>query len=169
MKLIKLACLLTSIGFSTTSYSQSCGKVIANAFVTQGNFAVTLEKHNGKRLNIPQHTRLPVSPIESSGFATLKLTPGIHEFRGFAICTSGYCEKSRILGGGDADEINFAINIEAGKSYKIAARPAQQRSLIPGKRFDVFVITKEDIECEGKANDAISAEESDLKILFVSI
>jgi hypothetical protein len=114
-------------------------------------------------------TRLPVSPIESSGFTTLKLAPGTHEFRGFAICASGYCKRSRILGGGEADEVNFAIEIEAGKSYKIAAKPAQQRSLIPGKRFDVFVTTEQDTKCEGKANDAISAEESNPKILFFSI
>jgi hypothetical protein len=169
MKFIKLACLLTSMGFSAVSYSQSCGKVIANNFVTQGDFAVTLEKHNGKRLNIPKLTRLPISPIESSGFAILKLTPGIHEFRGFAICASGYCKRSRILGGGGADEVNFAIEIAAGKSYKIAARPAQHRSLIPGKRFDVFVITEQEIECEGKAIKAITADEINPERSLVSI
>ena len=169
MKLIKLTCLVVSIGFSATSYSQNCGKLIANEFVTQGDFAVSLEKHNGNRLNIPKLARLPMSPIESSGFAILQLTPGIHEFKGFAICTSNYCEKSSRIGGGDADGVSFAIKVEAGKSYKIAARPAQARSMIPGKRFDVFVIAEKVTECEGKAIEAISPELSNPNALFVSI
>jgi len=169
MKLINIVGLLASIGFSSTSYSQTCGKIIANSFVTQGDFAVALEKHNGNRLNIPNTDRLPVSPIESSGFATLKLSAGIHEFRGYAICASEYCEKSRLIGGGDADEVNFAIKVEAGKSYKIAARPAQKSSLIPGKRFDVFVIKVQETQCEGKSIEALSAEEINSETLLISI
>jgi hypothetical protein len=160
--------MMALIGFSVTSHSQSCGKIIANSFVTQGDFAIMLEKHNGSRINIPKLARLPLSPIESSGFTVLKLTPGIHEFKGYAICTNEFCEKSRLIGGGDADGVNFAIKVDAGKSYKIAARPANQRSLIPGKRFDVFVITEQETECEGIAKQAISADERNPQILLVA-
>ncbi|WP_339720207.1 hypothetical protein [uncultured Paraglaciecola sp.] len=169
MKFVKLTYLLASLGYSAMSYSGSCGKLIANPFVTQGDFAVSLEKHNGKRLNIPKMEGLPSGPVESSGFALLQLTPGLHEFKGFAICTSGYCERSSRIGGGDADGVKFAIKVEAGKSYKIAARPAEKRSMLPGKRFDVFVMTEQKTECEGAVLEAISNEDSISQAVLISI
>lgn len=168
MKLTTITYLVTLLGFSHLCYSQSCGKLIANSMVTQGDFAVTLEKHNGDRLIFPKQAGIARTPFESSGFATFSLSPGVHEFTGYAICTSGICNKSRLLGGGDADGVKFAIDIEAGKSYKIAAKPALKASLIPGKRFDIFVITEQDIQCEGNAREALTTDNYDRDILVAS-
>lgn len=168
MKLINFVLLLVLLGFTNRSYSETCGKVIANSFVTQGDFAISLEKHNGTSLNMPKLSGLPMGPLESSGFAILQLSPGLHEFKGYAICTSGFCEKSRLIGGGDADGVDFAINIEAGKSYKIAAKPAHKKSLIPGKRFDVFIIKMNEIKCEGKALEAISTQAVNSELVLLN-
>ncbi|MEP1446794.1 MAG: hypothetical protein ABJK37_11845 [Paraglaciecola sp.] len=168
MKLTTVTYLVILLGFSHLSYSQSCGKLIANSMVTQGDFAVTLEKHNGDRLTFPKQAGIAKTPFESSGFATFSLSPGVHEFTGYAICTSGICNKSRLLGGGDADGVKFAIDIEAGKSYKIAAKPALKASLIPGKRFDIFVMTEREIQCEGEAKAALTNDHYNPEIVLVS-
>jgi hypothetical protein len=157
MKFIKNGLLLASVvlSASVTANTQSCGEIVANSFVGISDYSIALDKHNGKRLKFPPRANFASSAIDSSGFVSLKLEPGIHEFRGYAICPSGNCDKSNLIGGSDADEVKFSLKVEEGKSYKIAAKPAAKRSLIPGKRFDVFLFSERDVTCAGEAKEAL--------------
>ena len=148
------------------SNAGACGKIISNKFVPQGDYAITLSKHNEKRLNNPQKNGFSTSEIGGSGFASLNLYPGLHSFRGYAVCMQSYCAKSLNIGGSDADEVNFSIQIEDGKSYKLAAKPVEPRSLLPGKRFEVYVVTDDDTPCDVQSKQALPAtQESKMQLV----
>ncbi|MGJ8682228.1 M56 family metallopeptidase [Paraglaciecola sp.] len=127
----------------------SCGRLTSTTLIPRGGYAVPIGKHNGKRLHFLKQGGIGVSLIESSGFISLNLSPGLHTFTGFAVCTSSSCEFSRMLGGTEADEVKFNINVEAGRKYKVFALPAKPRSLKPGKRFTAIVKSSPLEECKG--------------------
>lgn len=150
---------LLAILLSLNANAETCGKLISNRFVPMGDYAVKLEKHNDKRLNIPSKGWLATSDLEASGFISLYLEPGLHSFSGYAVCAQSYCKQSRIYGGSEADEINFFVNVEEGMTYKIAAKPISPRNLLPGKRFEVFLMKEEPSDCQSEeAKDALPAQ-----------
>jgi hypothetical protein len=140
---------MSALFLSLNANAETCGKLVSNQFVAQGDYSVVIEKHNDKQLNIPKANGLPLGSIEASGFVSLNLTPGLHSFRGYAVCAQSYCKRPSIYGGSEADQVNFVLNVEEGASYKVAAKPASPVNLLPGKRFEVFLVREESKVCEG--------------------
>lgn len=162
MKINHMLFALSTLFLTFSANAQTCGKLISDQFVPQGNYSVVLAKHNDKRLNIPKADRLPLGDLEASGFVALNLKPGLHSFSGYAVCAQNFCEQSSIFGGSEADEINFSIEIEEGTRYTIAAKPVTPRNLIPGKRFEIVVLTEAQSSCQGaEARDALEEKTAD--------
>ncbi|MCF2948326.1 M56 family metallopeptidase [Paraglaciecola aquimarina] len=134
----------TLANLNPTPETDNCGRFISNSYVPSGDYAITIQEHNGKRIRFANIGGFP----SLGGFISLNLKPGLHSFRGFAVCTQSYCKKSNFIGGGQADEVNFTVNVQANKSYRIAAKPKVPRSLKRNKRFEAFVVSAKEQQCD---------------------